>query len=289
MKKLARLVRYLQHAYVDLRLFATGKADPDLPPLRLRFVGAGDFRTTGEHLADLLRDVGGLSPSHHVLDMGCGVGRVALALRTRLGPAGRYEGFDVVQPWVRWCQRHISRCDPRFSFRHAPVQNPEYNPRGIRATEYHFPYAPARFDLAFATSLFTHLAVEETAHYLAEAARVLAPEGRLVASFFLLDERAAVHPPTPGFEFPVDLGRYHLRSAENPADAIALDRTLLDELLAGAGLELLAFHPGAWCGGTGLSFQDFIVARPASPSAERPSPRAISNPPATGAASRSSG
>ncbi len=266
MTRWARLARYLSHAYVDLRIFLAGKADPELPPLRKSFVGAGDFRATGRHLAELVARLGDLEPGHRVLDIGCGIGRVALALTRHLGPGGSYEGFDVVPASIRWCRRHITGRDPRFRFTRAAVYNSEYNRRGVPATSFRFPYPDADFDLAFATSVFTHLAVEETAHYLSEAARVLAPGGRLVASFLLLDERFARATPAPGFELPVVRERHRLMDAANPAAAIALEVGLARELVTAAGLELEEpIHFGSWCGGTGseepVSFQDFVVAR----------------------------
>jgi SAM-dependent methyltransferase len=87
-------IEYLKAAYIDLRLFATGKSDPELPPLRLPFVGIGDFRSVGESLVKLLVEVGGLRASDRVLDIGCGIGRVAIPLTKFL--ESTYDGFDVV-------------------------------------------------------------------------------------------------------------------------------------------------------------------------------------------------
>src|SRR5437016_13672840 len=56
-------LEYLAAAHIDLRLWLTGKADRELPPLRMRFVGMGDFRAIGEELAALLARVGGLRRS----------------------------------------------------------------------------------------------------------------------------------------------------------------------------------------------------------------------------------
>ena len=44
--------------------------------------------------------------------------------------------------------------------------------------------------MAVAHSLFPYLLAEEFEHYAAEIARVLKPGGRLLATFFLLDEEA---------------------------------------------------------------------------------------------------
>ncbi len=261
-----RLARYLSHAYVDLRIFLAGKAEPELPPLRKSFVGAGDFRATGRHLAELVARLGRIEPHHRVLDIGCGIGRVAIPLTGLLGAQGSYEGFDVVAGSIRWCRRHVTRRFPRFRFTRAAVFNSEYNRRGVPGAGYRFPFPDADFDLAFATSVFTHLAVEETTRYLHETARVLKPGGRLVASFLLLGERFVHGAPAPGYELPVDRGRHRLRNAANPAAAIGLEESLVRELMAAAGLVIEEpIHFGTWCGSPDdrerPSFQDFVVAR----------------------------
>ena len=124
-----------------------------------------------------------------MLDVGCGVGRVAVGLTAYLSPAGRYEGFDIVPEEVAWCRDHITPAFPQFTFQVADVRNDAYNPEGItRAGEYRFPYDDRTFDVVILASVFTHLLDEDAAHYLAEVARVLKPRGRVAASFYLLNE-----------------------------------------------------------------------------------------------------
>ena len=48
-------------------------------------------------------DLGGLKPEHRVLDIGSGIGRVAIPLTEYLNEKGSYEGFDVVELGVNWC------------------------------------------------------------------------------------------------------------------------------------------------------------------------------------------
>src|SRR5947207_14820732 len=93
-------MQYLAAAHIDLRLWLTGKSDPELPPLRMRFVGMGDFRAIGEEMAGLLVRVGGLRPTDRVLDIGSGIGRVAIPLTHVLDRATTYDGFDVVERGV---------------------------------------------------------------------------------------------------------------------------------------------------------------------------------------------
>ncbi|MBM3668190.1 MAG: class I SAM-dependent methyltransferase [Actinobacteria bacterium] len=164
--------------------------DGPLPPRRLRLALGGElFRELGERTARDAVELADLSPGDRVLDIGCGAGRVALALTRRLGEDGSYEGFDPAATDIRWCRRRITPRHPSFRFRHIDLANAEYNPGGgQRADEFRFPYPDDSFDVAIASSVFTHLLPAEVAHYLRETARVLRPGGRLLATFFLVNE-----------------------------------------------------------------------------------------------------
>lgn len=254
----AEIRRYLHAAYIDLRLFATGKTERGLPPLRLRDVGQGDFRKIGEELAALLVRKGGLQPDAHVLDVGCGVGRVAIPLTRFLSPQGSYDGFDIVKRWIRWCRRNITPRYPNFRFTHADVYNSHYNRSGVPAAEFRFPYGDGSFDFVFATSLFTHIDVAAMRRYLDEAHRVLRPGGTLLATFFLLDERGGAN---AALDFKVDRGRYRLLDETDPDWAIAIERPFLDELLPAARWSETRIEEGFWRGRGGASFQDVVVSR----------------------------
>lgn len=124
-----------------------------------------------------------LTPGARVLDIGCGCGRTARLLLHH--PYIRsYVGFDVIKPYVEWCTRFLSPLtQERFQFVHLDVQSDHYNPLGtLSADDVRFPFADGSFSLAFAASLFTHLKEPAARQYLAEARRVLAPGGLLIAS-----------------------------------------------------------------------------------------------------------
>jgi SAM-dependent methyltransferase len=251
----AELRRYLHAAYIDLRLFVTGKRDKQLPPLRLRDVGQGDFRRIGDDLAALLVRHG-LRESDRVLDIGCGVGRVALPL-TRVIRTGTYDGFDIVRRWIRWCRRNITPAHPNFRFTHADVYNSHYNRSGVPASEFRFPYEDASFDFAFATSVFTHLDVSSATHYLRETQRVLRPGGTLVATFFFFEGDLS----NAALGFNVDRGDHRLLDADDPDWGIAFAPSMLGTLLPPSSWTGVEVTPGAWRGGGGEQFQDAVVAR----------------------------
>src|SRR5262249_27011875 len=142
----------------------------------------------GEEWSMLLRIYGGITRDSAVLEIGCGLGRIAFPLRFLLSAEGSYDGFEICQNKVAFLERTFQRAYPNFRFVWANVHNTYYNPRGqVKATEYRFPYPDATFDVAYAASVFTHMLPDTTAHYFRETARVLKPSGRAVFSCFLLD------------------------------------------------------------------------------------------------------
>ena len=235
---------------------------PPLPPANLlNGMGPGDYWQVGEHTVELIDRLAGVRRADAVLDVGCGLGRIAWPLSQRLGRGGSYVGLDAAHPYVDWCNQHL-RLGRRFQFVHADVRTAAYNVDGSIAPEdFAFPWPPASFDLVVATSIFTHLLPAAAGNYLGEIARVLAPGGRLFSSFFLLDEagtdaaRAGATYPT--FSHPIPEGLLHDR--EVPEDGIAFDPAWVRERLERSGLELVSMHPGTWKG-AGLYYQDIVVA-----------------------------
>ena len=124
----------------------------------------GDFEAVGQ-LECLALVHEGLRPEHTVIDVGCGSGRLAYALREEL--TGTYVGIDVVPALYEYAQRICGREDWRF-----------YSAPGTTIPE---PDGSADFVTFF--SVFTHLQFEETYRYLQESARVLKPGGKIVFSF----------------------------------------------------------------------------------------------------------
>jgi ubiquinone/menaquinone biosynthesis C-methylase UbiE len=259
------VARYLRWLPADLRREAGARP---LPPRRLSFVGRGDFERTGDEYLGHFRELGGLQPGDRVLDMGCGIGRMAIPLMGYL-EGGSYEGFDVGRAMIRWCSRELTPQRPEFRFTWAPVYNQKYNPFGTAsAAEFRFPYEDACFDFVFATSLFTHLVRTETEHYLREAARVLRPGGACLLTFFLLDEHAeaevAAGRASFDFRHPIEGG--FTSDPSQPEEAIAYRAGDLREMVAAVGLEveepirfgLWSNHPGAPAG------QDIVIARRAA-------------------------
>jgi ubiquinone/menaquinone biosynthesis C-methylase UbiE len=261
-KALARRVLFAPSDLV--RRMRRRGTDP-VPPRGLSFIGEGDFLATGREFLGHFTDLGGLGPSDRVLDIGCGIGRMAIPLTGYL-EAGSYAGFDVGRGMIRWCRRNITPRHPEFEFEWAPVQNAKYNPFGtLSASEFRFPHPDSSFDFVFATSLFTHLVAEEVSHYLGETARVLKPGGTCLLTFFLLTPRSeaeiAAARAALAFTHPVEGGA--TTDPARPEEAIAFRVDEIRAMLAGAGLAVVEpIHSGSWANEPGAaSYQDIVVAR----------------------------
>lgn len=249
----------------DRYLTRPPRADRLVPPRRLQFVGHSDFVATGDEFAGHLQALAGLGPGDRVLDVGCGIGRMARPLTTVLDPArgGRYDGFDVNRDGIAWCRRRYAR-HPHFAFVAADLRNARYNPDGAHtAAGYRFPYDDASFDVALATSVLTHLLEDEGDHYLAEIARCLVPGGRLLVTFFLLDDtsRPLIASGAARFAFPDTGAPVTVLDEGMPEEAVAHTDEWVAASLRRHGLRRTAVHPGSWCGRTEhTSFQDIVVA-----------------------------
>jgi SAM-dependent methyltransferase len=94
----------------------------------------------GEEWSMLLRIYGRISHSSAVLEIGCGLGRVAFPLRYILSSDGSYEGFDISKVKIDFLESRFHRAHPNFHFILANLHNTFYNPRGtIKPTNYRFP------------------------------------------------------------------------------------------------------------------------------------------------------
>ena len=250
-----------------------GESQRLLPPTELMYVGGGDFEQIGKEILQTLIEICGLKPTERVLDVGCGVGRVAIPLTSYLNYNGSYEGFDVVPKEIKWCQKKISPRFPNFNFQLADVYNKAYNPYAKdKASEYKFPYEDESFDFVFLTSVFTHILTKDMENYLSEIVRVLRKGGRCSITYFLLnpETRTLMQQKRSRFDFSIkrDDGSY-IVSKQTPEGAVAYDETYIRKLYQQNHLTLIEpVYFGSWRNGKDSLFfrkdseffQDFILA-----------------------------
>ena len=205
-----------------------------------------------------------MQPNERVLDLGCGVGRMAIPLTQYLSATGSYVGADVTPTAIEWCRRSITPVYPNFRFEHLDIRHPLYNPDGgMQAEPIRLPFPDASFDVICLVSVLTHLGSAALTHYASEISRLLAPGGRCFATAFLVNQpaREAQHGgaaplafdlTVPGVEFYAD--------PAVPLAAVAFDEDYLLEKFLRVGRERRRMPVyGHWSGRSSPVFQDINV------------------------------
>ena len=204
------------------------------------------------HITNLRRYLG-LEPDFTVVEIGCGIGRDAIPL-TEILTSGRYLGIDIIGESIAWCQAHVSRQFPHFSFHHFDVRDPIHNPAGtLDGRQVVIPAADGTVDRIFLQSVFTHLLPEMISHYCREFCRVLKSDGRVYATCFLVDDailasarKADLTQWHLRFEHPWEEGCY-VHDLQLPGSAVAYTLPRMMDLIYAAGLALARPPlPGFW-------------------------------------------
>jgi SAM-dependent methyltransferase len=145
-KRTARYGRRIKGYYEDLWEGLAGDLEPPLLERRLAFL-----RTE-------------VRPGDRALDLGCGIGDFTAALAQA---GARAVGVDVAQAALARARARYSAAHPPLDFRLVPIDGP-------------LPFEVGAFDLVWASEVIEHVA--DTARWLSEVRRVLAPAGRLLVT-----------------------------------------------------------------------------------------------------------
>lgn len=256
----------IYHSTMDCVDWLSGQRGPMFPPRRLRvLVGAKEnFNAVGEEFLKYFINLGNLKPTDSVLDVGCGIGRMAVALTGYLTDEGSYEGFDVLSEGIDWASKNITPRFPNFNFNFVDNYNKTYNPNGnLKASEFKFPYEKNSFDFIFLTSVFTHMLPEDIENYMSEISRVMKADGTCLMTFFLLNEESQdyIQKKLSRFAFQFERDRYRINDDNSPEDAVAYDEDFVQELCKKHDLSVVEpISYGSWSGrNVYLSFQDIVI------------------------------
>lgn len=262
--KLRRVLRRTYYFPVDVIDRILGRRDNLTPPKGKVFVGSGDFIQQGKRLLNLLEKYGRLKPSHRVLDVGCGIGRVAVPLTKYLNKNGSYEGFDIVKSGILWCQKKISMNYSNFNFRHIDLQNDLYNLRtDAKAKNHVFPYDDNEFDLVYLFSVFTHMLPDDVENYIGQINRVLKHGGICFATFFIMNEQnKKLSSGNMGLKFKFDKGDHLLIDNKVKEANVAYKEHHLKQIFIENNFIIEDIHYGFWSGRNKdqcLNFQDIVI------------------------------
>lgn len=237
-----------------------------VPPKGLIYTGSGDFIKIGNSFFEYFKNNGAITPEDSVLDIGSGVGRIAIPFTKFLNKKGKYEGFDVVEKGVNWCIKNISSKYPNFSFKYISLKNDLYNTEAKKNAEnFVFPYKSNQFDFIFLISVFTHMLPDDLDNYLNEIVRVLKPEKKCIATFFILDNVSSKLMKNSEKNFKYNYGHYSLMNEKVKEANVAFEKEYLVNLIESKGLVIEQFHKGNWSGRehTDVSFstQDILTLK----------------------------
>lgn len=142
---------------------------PPVPPAKLIHLVAGHRsasaflaggRSASEAIrANLARNDLRIEEFNHVLDFGCGVGRIIRHWNSSNGPV--LHGTDYNPDLIEWCRKNLK---------------PEFQ---VNTLSGNLPFDADSFDFIYCFSVFTHLKEPLQFHWIDELSRVLRPGGYL--------------------------------------------------------------------------------------------------------------
>ncbi len=242
----------------------------DIPVDLVEMTGGGPatFETISNgHFQYLSRHVG-LGAHQRILEIGCGIGRDAIPLTEIVSPPGSYLGIDIVGRSVEWCRANISERHPHFAFVHFDVADQLHNPLGtITTTDTRIPLEDESVDRVILWSVITHMFERDIEHYFREFARVLKPDGLILASCFIVDQDilAAARRGRHSLRFEHSYGDgCYINTPQVPAGAVAYTGERLSKMIVAGNLRLdRPLLVGQWWGvqsGQGYG-QDVAILR----------------------------
>jgi ubiquinone/menaquinone biosynthesis C-methylase UbiE len=175
----------------------------------------------------------GYTTASRVVDVGCGLGRLALGMRVEFGDV-EYLGVDANRAFLEWCQKNIESIHPSFRFIHLDVVNQLYNPKGtIDGSKIELPVASASADIVYMWGVFTNMAPEHVQIYVSELSRIARDGGRVFLTAFV-EERVPEVSYNPTDYVPYD--------CNYPLSVVRYNKQWLFSLFNRHGLAVDDFH-----------------------------------------------
>lgn len=247
-----------------------------------RWVGDGDPELIGNiGTSFLLRHIP-VNGGERVLDFGCGVGRVALALLRQRPNIQALTGIDIVPRITEFCSTTFGAHFPNVNFELLSDRNEHYErfkndaPSRSNATpprsrnELITAYAGS-FDIAYAFSVFTHIDVGDFVDLLRFVRALLKPGGSFLFTAFALTAYTRHQIVQKATKFPLlERGQYeeggevYIGNTTDRLVFVGYDIRRIEAMIWEAGLISRAVEYGDWRGDKlSRCFQDmFVCHRP---------------------------
>jgi ubiquinone/menaquinone biosynthesis C-methylase UbiE len=134
------------------------------------FVDTFLFRGQWRELRQRTANLASIQPGEQALDVGCGTGTLAIEVASRVGRAGLVAGIDPSTQQIAWARSKAARRNLPVAFQIGVIED--------------LPFPDQTFDVVLSTLMMHHLPVPLKRQGLAEIARVLKPEGRVIIADF---------------------------------------------------------------------------------------------------------
>ncbi len=223
--------------------------------------GGGDFHAIGNKMINICKDKLDLAVDAKVLDIGCGIGRLAFPLLAYLTENGSYEGFDTFPVGVKWCSENITPEFTNFNFQLVDIFNSTYNPYAkTTAADFVFPYEDNSFDLVMLNSVFTHMMPDDIINYVKEIDRVLDENGKIFVTFFLVnDESMELMNQGKSVHDFHKYGIFYTADPKDPMDAVGYDESFVRNIFGQHGFKIQEIMYGTWSGRSAKNHQDILL------------------------------
>ncbi len=209
-----------------------------LPPKHLRYCGK-DFHDNGHFLKSSIREANRLmeemnaNQSCTVLDIGCGVGRLAIGLKTELPNLKQYYGVDISKKSIAWCKKYLESSSLNYKFILLDMKNDLYNKDGKELTEgILLPFKEKEIDIIYLYSVFSHMKTNDIVKYLKEFKRILNLNGKIFFTAFVEED----------VENEMENPKNYIMEWSMPLHCVRFNRRYLEGLLEQAGFKIYAFE-----------------------------------------------
>ncbi|MGR3179735.1 MAG: class I SAM-dependent methyltransferase [Candidatus Anammoxibacter sp.] len=174
-----------------------------------------------------------------IVDIGCGVGKSAVALRDFAYNGklfeGMYHGYDIDKDMIDWCTSNFP--NDKFKFSCLDFKSTIYNPEGNVGAESKLDLKDNVVDLVFSQSLFSHLLEADIRTYLEEAFRVLKSGGIVLMTFFCIDDLKELDLLGGRWTFEHKVGSAFVENIDYPEAAVAYTNEFIIELANSCGFD----------------------------------------------------